>query len=717
MKQIKLVKQRDRSDCGAACMASVSAYFGMSVSVSRIRMNAGTDKAGTSLQGMMKAAGALNLESRAVRVRDIPVTDIPLPAIFHLTLENRFQHFVVVYEITNSRIRFMDPSKGELIFESITEFGTKWKGIIILLRPTKDFERKIEKRTIWKRFLHLMMPHRSILFLAFTNALLYTIVGLATSVYIQKIIDSVIPQHNHHLLNALSIGIFLLLVVQALAGYLKSRIALGTGQKIDAQLILGYYDHMLGLPKRFFDNMQTGEIVSRVNDAVRIRSFINDTAMSLLVHALTILFSVAGMFIYSARLAWIMLATIPLYMFIYRVGNQIHSKWQRRIMQNAASVESHLVETIQGVSTIRRFGAEGFFSRKMKSLFTLLMKSFYKSSLGALEISIAGEWLMGFSKMFVLWAGASLVIKQTLTEGELISFFTLIVFFSLPMQVLIGANKQMQDALIAADRLFEITDLGRETEYNETVSQVDFFPLGDICFRNISFSYCSGNTVFSGLDLHIPRNKLTAIVGESGSGKSTILSLLHQFYSPDEGNILIGDIDIRRLPGHILRRQIAAVPQQTDLFRASITANIALGENEPDLQRICYLSRLLGLHDFINQLPEKYDTKIAEQGINLSGGQKQKISMARALYRDPEVLVLDEATSAMDPENESRVLETIRWFLNENKTVIVIAHRLSTIRTCESILFLRDGKCAASGSHEKLMEENPEYASFWRTKV
>ena len=288
--------------------------------------------------------------------------------------------------------------------------------------------------------------------------------------------------------------------------------------------------------------------------------------------------------------------------------------------------------------------------------------------------------------IILLWNGANLVMGHRLLPGELISFFTIAAFFAIPVQALIHANKPLQDATIAADRLFEITEL--EKEKNDEL-QIECFPEGDLVFENVHFSYGPGAFVFNGQDIRLPMGRITAVIGESGSGKSTLLSLIQKLYIPDGGKIMIGDIDIQHLSTRILRKKIAAVQQHIDLFEGDFIYNIALGEDEPDMDRIYEICDRLGLQSFIDQLPDRYQTIIREQGLNLSGGQKQRIGIARAIYKDPQILILDEATSALDATSEKKVLDTLRWFYNQEKTIIVIAHRLSTIRQCDSIIFLK----------------------------
>src|SRR5450432_65957 len=358
MKKSIQVKQRDISDCGAACLASVAAYYGLHIPVSRIRQYAGTHKQGTSLHGLIEAAERLQFQCRGAKAAGIDLSGIPVPTIFHLVQENGVQHFVVGYKIKKKRICYMDPAIGKLVSLSHPDFKKRWSGVILLVVPSNHFKRGNEKKSVYIRFWNLIRTHRSMLTQALLGAMIYTMLGLSTSIYVQKIIDFVLPEANWQLMNILSLLMILLLCFRVITGYMKSLIVLRTGQQIDSGLILGYFRHLLDLPQRFFDSMRVGEIISRVNDAFRIRVFINDVALNVIVNGLTIMLSMTAMFIYYWKLALVMLLAIPLYLLIYLISNRVNAKWQRKIMETGAALESQLVETIQGVTTIRCFGIE-----------------------------------------------------------------------------------------------------------------------------------------------------------------------------------------------------------------------------------------------------------------------------------------------------------------------------------------------------------------------
>jgi len=711
LKRVK-IKQRDITDCGAACLASVAAFYNLRLPVSRIRQYAGTDKRGTNVLGLIEAAELLGFQAKGVKGGFDSLSKIPMPTIAHLVIDGKLHHYVVIYKVEKDSITIMDPADGKFQKKTNEEFKTMWSGVLVLLIPDEGFVKGNETTSNTKRFWLLIKPHSNIMGQALVGALVYTILGLSTAIYVQKIVDFVLVEGNIRLLNLLSVIMIILLVFQLILGAIKNIFALKTGQQIDARLILGYYKHLLNLPQRFFDTMRVGEIISRVNDAVKIRTFINDIALNIIVNILIIVFSIGVMFLYYWKLAVIMLCIIPFYLLIYVISNKINKVWQRKLMENAAELETQLVESLNAVGTIKRFGLEEYANNNTENKFIRLLRSIYKSSAYSIYIGSGSEFITRLFTIILLWAGSYFVIKHQLTPGELLSFYALIGYFTTPASSLISANKNIQDALIASDRLFEIIDLEIESDNIHKV-ELTAALIGDIQFNNVEFRYGTRTTVFNELNLMIKKGTSTAIVGESGSGKSTLLSLLQNLYPLKEGNILIGGLDIQNISNRSLRHCVAVVPQNIDLFAGSIIENIAVGEFEPDVQRILGLSKLLGIDEFVEKLPNTYNTYLNEQGINLSGGQRQRIAIARALYRKPEILILDEATSSLDPASEQKVQETLNLFKQQGKTVIIIAHRLSTIKNCDTILALHNGKLIEEGTHNDLLNQKGYYAKLW----
>ncbi len=713
MNKSVLIKQRDITDCGAACLASVAAHYNLQLPVSRIRQYAGTDKKGTNVLGLIEAAERFGFQAKGAKGPLESLFKIPLPAIAHVILKNGLHHFVVIYRVSKKFVTLMDPGDGRIQKKKVTEFAEEWSGVIVLLLPDEGFVAGNEKTSNSLRFWQLIKPHGSIMLQALIGAVVYTILGLSSSIYMQKIIDFVLVDGNTRLLNLLSIGMIAILIFQLFIGTFKSILGLQTGQYIDAKLILGYYKHLLKLPQRFFDTMRVGEIISRVNDAVKIRLFINDIALSIIVNILIIAFSFGLMFLYYWKLAIIMLLIVPIYIFLYWIGNRINKKWQRRLMENSAELETQLVESLNAAGTIKRFGLEEYANIKTENKFIILLQSIYKSSIKGLYLTSSSDFVTHLFTIIILWAGSYFVINRELTPGELLSFYALVGYFTGPAASLLGTNKSIQDALIAADRLFEIIDLETESS-NENKVELTAETVGDILFTNVHFRYGTRVTVFEGLNLSICKNSITAVVGESGSGKSTLLSLLQNLYTLQEGNISIGGINLQYISNRSLRQIVSVVPQNIDLFAGTIIENIAIGDFEPDLKKILELSQMLGIHEFVEKLPATYNTVLNEQGMNLSGGQRQRIAIARALYRNPEILILDEATSSLDPTSELKVQKTLVDFKNQGKTIILIAHRLSTIKNADSILVLQEGKLIEQGNHSDLINLKGLYYSMWQ---
>lgn len=591
-----------------------------------------------------------------------------------------------------------------------------WTGVLILLSPNQEFMARNEKVPVFTRFRFLLYPHRKVLVQALIGAIVYTVLGLSTSIYIQKITDFVLPDGNRNLLNLLSVGMVIILLLQIVIGSIQTVFVLKTGQLIDARLILGYYKHLLKLPQRFFDTMRTGEIISRINDAVKIRAFINDSMISMLVNVFIIVFSFTLMFIYSMKLALIMAIVIPLYALVYWGTNVLNKKRERKIMENAAELETQLVESLNSVKTIKQLNLEEFNNLKTETRFIRLLDSTYKSGLNSIFTGNASQFLTRTFTIVLLWAGSYLVIDHTITPGELMSFYAIIGYFTSPVSSLIGMNKTIQNARIAADRLFEIMDLERDEEMENAIELTEEMR-GDIVFQNVSFSYGTRTDVFEEFNLRLRQGQLTAIIGESGSGKSTIASLIQGLYPLNSGQIFIGDVNIRYASSESLRNMVGIVPQNLQLFAGNVVENIAVGEVAPDMELLVKVCKQLGIIDFIEKLPNGFQTYLGENGATLSGGQKQRLAIARALYRQPHILIMDEATSNLDSESEQVVQETIHELIGEGKTVILIAHRLSTVVDADEIIVLKEGQIIEKGNHAMLYQQQGYYYQMWKRQM
>lgn len=707
------VKQRDITDCGAACLASIAMHYDTKLPVARIRQMAGTDKKGTNVLGMVEAAGKMGFSAKGVRGEWESLFKIPLPTIAHIIVNKRLHHFVVISKVTKDYIEVMDPADGQLHRKTHEEFKKEWTGVLILLLPGDDFVTTDQTTSAGTRFWSLLSPHRAIIAQALLGAILFAVLGLASAVYLGKIVDHVLPAGNANLLNLLGVAMVMVILFRMALNVFQMQFVLKSGQKIDATLILGYYKHLLKLPQSFYDTMRVGEILSRLNDAVKVRVFINDIAINLVVNILIVVVSFALMFTYYWKLALVMLIVIPLYAIIYAISNRLNKKVQRKVMERAADLESQLVESLNAVSTIKHFSLEWFSNLKTETRFTALLDVIYKSGLNNIFSNNSTSFVTQGFTVVLLWVGAAFALQNQITAGELLSFYAVLGYFTGPVSGIIGFNQSLQDALIASDRLFEIFDLQPE----DTSGNIELKPeaINIIHFKDVSFRYGTRVQVFEKLNLSLEAGKVTAIVGESGCGKTTLAAILQNIYPLQSGGIYMGDRNMKMFSVESLRRSIAIVPQRVDLFSGNVVDNIAVGEFYPDMNRIIQVCDHLGITSLIEQLPNGFQTYLGENGASLSGGQKQRIAIARALYRDPEILILDEATSSLDSVAEGYAHKTIALLRKQGKTIIIIAHRLSTIMHADWVIVLDQGKAVQKGTVDDLSERDGKFKEMFVT--
>ena len=705
------VKQRDITDCGAACLASVAAHYNLALPVARIRQLAGTDKKGTNVLGLVEAAGKMGFLAKGVRGDWDSLFKIPKPAIAHVIVKEVLHHYVVVLKATDKNIEIMDPGDGAIHKLEHEEFKKQWTGVLVLIAPGEKFTIRNEKVSTNVRFWSLIKPSRSILLQSLAGALVFSVLGLAMSIYVGKLVDNVLPGGNLSLLNLLGVAMVIIIILRLLLSFFQTIFILKIGQKIDATLILGYYQHLLKLPQSFFDNMRTGEIISRIGDAVKIRVFVNDVSINFILNIFILIVSFTLMFTFFWKLALIMLIVVPLYILIYYISNRFNRKVQRKVMERSADLEAQLVESLNAAGTIKRFGLEDFSNLKTETRFVSLLEIIYKSGLNAIFSSSSTGLVSQLITILVLWAGSGYAIDSQITPGELLSFYSIVGYFTGPVTSLIGFNRNLQDARIASDRLFEIFDLEIEDETNKIELKPDM--VNDIHFENVKFRYGTRVEVFDSLSLSIKKGEITAVTGESGSGKTTLVSLLQNLYPLQSGHIRIGRYDLRHLTNQSLRKIVSVVPQRIDLFSGNVVSNIAIGDFDPDMDRVIEVCDKLGMMKFIEQLPHGFNTYLGENGATLSGGQQQRIAIARALYRDPEILILDEATSSLDSLAETFVQNTLRLLREESKTVIVIAHRLSTINMAQRIIVLDKGVVVQDGTFAELSVIDGPFRRMW----
>ncbi|MEM6515953.1 MAG: peptidase domain-containing ABC transporter [Bacteroidota bacterium] len=710
--KLKIVKQLNNSDTGNACLASIFNHFGLNMPIDKVRKLSNTTKNEKTKLQLISTAEKIGLTAKEFKINLDILTSVPLPAIVELNqIEGRLPYYAVLCKVSKKKITLMNPLYGKMENYSFKDFKGFSTGTILLFSKEQYLKFDIPKVKPIRRLWSILKPHKTILFHALFGAVTFTILGLAMAIYVQKITDFVLVGGNTNLLNLMSIAMIIIVLLQGYIGSYKSIIVAKTGQLVDAQLILSYYQHLLKLPQSFFNTTQIGDIITRIHDAVKIRIFVVDVSIEMFVNIFIVVFSFILMFTYYWKLALIMFFIVPFYIFLYLLIDYFNKKVERRSIENYADFNSQIVESLGHIKIIRQFGVEHFFNSITENRFVKFLFTFYKSQLNNIFSETATLVLASLFAIILLWVGSTYVLDGSITTGELFSFYALLAYFNAPVKALINMNKTIQNALVATDRLFKIMDL--EIEKNENKVNLRKENLGDILFENVTFGYERDTKIFKNFNVRLPLNKITAIVGESGSGKTTLISMIQKFYPIDDGKIKIGDFELKHLDSRSLRKIIGVIPQETNLFSGNIIENIALGDNEPDMERIVNLSNQLGISSFVDKLQNGFETQIGENGAKLSGGQRQRVCIARALYKNPEILLLDEATSALDTPSENLVKDVINDFNTQKKTVIIIAHRLSTISNADVILVMKSGKIIEKGNHKDLLKRKGEYSNLW----
>ncbi len=666
-----IVQQHDATDCGPAVLAMAAAHHGRRVSIAKLRELAGTDRQGTNLAGLATAAEQVGFQAKAVRATREALEQIPLPAIAHWREDNR-NHFVIIYKISPKQLIIGDPARG-LRKLAPDDFHKNWTGILVLLAPAARLRDVIQSKSSFSRLCSLVLPHRRLFLDALIAAVLLTVLGLTSSFFIQALVDFVFILGRKPALNWLGLG--MLLVTLARVGFLGLRSYLLThlSQRIDAETVLGYHRHLLGLPLTFFSSRRTGEILSRLNDAIKIRIAVSATTLSVIVDTLLVVTTGAIMAWLNWDLALRSLQLAPLLAVVVWLLNAPMKRHQRTAMEKGAEVEAQMVETIGAIQTIKAFRAETRIQVRTEARFDEMLDAAFRSQLLAVHSTTVSSLMVGLSTLSLLWSGGHQVLAGTLTVGQLMAFHTMLGTILGPIERLANANQSIQDAIIAADRLGEIFELDPELQ-KQRDNAVDHAVTGSIEFQGVTFRYGSRAPIIQNLNLHIEAGECLGIIGESGSGKTTLVSLLARFFEPAAGRVLIDGIDVQDYRFDCLRREIAFVPQEIVLLNGSIADNIRFGRPDASPEDIRAAAKAARVDEFVDRLPLGYETVVGERGLSLSGGERQRVAIARAILMNPAILVLDEPTSHLDSQSELAVQSLIDQ-RRGTRTTIVISHR------------------------------------------
>ena len=706
------VKQGDQSDCGPAALATIALHHGLRISRERLRDVTGTDRVGTNLLGLLKGAEQLGLRGRAVKGDWAGLATIPLPAIAHVRNRDGLGHYVVIHRVLPNAVVVADPASG-VEKRSKDEFCASWTGYALLLAPAPDFKAGGDV-SAGRRFLQLVLRQRRVMLAAFACAVFMTVLGLSTSLFLQHLVDSVLVQRRRSLLDALGFGMLVVVVFRAVFGALRQYLIAFAGRHVGFHLLADYTRHVLQLPMRFFELRQVGDVLARVQDAVKVRDAISGVTLALLVDGAMVVFALSALWFQDAGLAFVATLFVPLLLVSALAHQPAARRRARKAMEESARVQSQLVEDVHGIETIKSLGLEA--TRREEGevrLANLLGAAFEQQKIGVSAQTFATIWT-GAAGIVVLWYGGHRAMDGHLSVGQLMFFYTLLGYLLQPLERLAAAHLQLEDAVIALDRLYQVMDLELEPGRDKGITCQGI--RRGITLEDVSFGYGSRQPVLDKLSLEIPAGKRVALLGESGSGKTTLLKLLQRMYDPADGRVLVDGTDIRDLDLESLRGAIAVVSQEPFLFAGTLRENLLAARPGASPEDLLAAIRIAGLESVIAQLPERLETVVGDRGTGLSGGQRQRVAIARAILKRPALLLLDEATSHLDSTTEAAVQSALDTVL-AGKTVVIVAHRLATVRNADLIYVMQRGQIVERGTHRELLALNGRYAALWRAQI
>jgi len=689
------IRQHDITDCGAACICSVARHYGVEIPLSIARETSGTNELGTSIKGIIDsfAEFGFKAEGYSSASRDVQaLRNVPLPAILHTVKGNGELHFVVLCKCSSRNLTLMDPARGKHVRTTYDKLRKEWSGHLITIE--KENQSTPDPGAL--KYSHISQSHifryvriacfvKRDLLQSLPGSFFCVLSGIGTALCLQYIIDTVLPSGDSRFLAVTCLYVLLFLTLSAVISFLGSLFTLRAGTRIDAALILGYLRHLFSLSPGFFSGRSTGELNSRIGDAMKVRRLLTEALPGALTGVILLAGALIMMFSFHSRLALIVTGFIPVYLTLAILILKISKKLNRRAVESAAQFERQCVESIASVRNLKYFGHTSP-SADAEREYARLNWNLYRNGRAAALFGGSSDLLGKMLAFTIIAAGGYFILNGSLTTGELVSFYSLSAWFSAPLSEMARLGVELNEANLSLERLDDIlltepeTDGGLEPEGMEEARDVEF--------RNVDFSYPGCPTLLENFNLTIPAGKILCITGESGCGKSSIAALLMRDIKPRGGHILLGMNDISLFNIGWWREYVTIVPQEPRLKGASILDNITGGERNPDLQKAARILDELGMREFITSLPLGMLTPAGEGGCLLSGGQRQRIAMARALWREPRILILDEATASLDSESQKFILDAAVHFKERGGSVVMITHRKDNTEIADLIFHM-----------------------------
>jgi HlyB family type I secretion system ABC transporter len=705
---LKYPVMRGREEVGTAlaCFAMVAQHLGMPFKrdvVQRVLSNQNERLGHLSLTACGAVADLVGLKPQLAKVPASAIARLP-----KLALIKWRDGFAIIYETSQQEYVLGVPADNKLVRHSPQAFEEIWgpEGEILLVETT---EQTPQQKFGLGWFIPSLKRYRGVLTTVLVASLFVQIFGLVNPLMVQVIIDKVIGQNSIDTLHVLGIILVVVAIFEAILTSLRTYLFVDTTNRIDMALGSEIIDHLLRLPLNYFDRRPVGELSSRVNELENIRQFLTGTALTVVLDAMFSVVYILVMFIYSIKLTFVSLATIPLFMILTFFVSPIVRRQLREKAERNAETQSFLVEALSGIQTVKAQNMELKTRWKWQEKYARYVSDGFKTVLTSTTAGSASGFLNKISGLLVLWYGAILVLDGDLTLGGLIAFRIISGYVTQPLLRLTQLWQNFQETALSLERLSDIIDHPQE-QAEEDRAQIPMPEIdGNVTFENLSFRFApSGPLQLVNVNLEFQAGEFIGIVGQSGSGKSTLMKLLPRLYNAESGRILIDNYDIRKVELYSLRQQVGIVPQDSLLFEGSIQENIALTNPQASTEEIIAAAKTAGAHDFIMDMSSGYNSRVGERGSSLSGGQRQRIAIARTVLQNPRLLILDEATSALDYDTEAQVCYNLKGWAN-GRTVFFITHRLSTIRQADRILVMDKGSVVELGTHEELMALKGRY--------
>jgi ABC-type bacteriocin/lantibiotic exporter with double-glycine peptidase domain len=710
------VKQQDQSDCGIACLLGIIKYFGGREKPEKLRELSGTTTQGTTVLGLYHAACHCGFTAQGLQADIKFLNKITDPVILHVNIKDKYNHFVVCHGYKRNKYIISDPAAGieEYTYNEIDKI---WQSKALLkLYPGKDFIRKEQARTrkiLWLK--ELIKKDINILSASLVLGIVISILGIAVAVFSQKLIDDILPNSRKGILIIGLILTILLLFIRAGLSYIYRYFGIKQSRDFNLRIIDRFYSNLLRLPKSFFDNRLTGDLIARLNDTKTVQQTIAYIINSLVLNFFILVVSGTVIFIYSVISGIITFSALPVYFFIAWFFHNKIVTGQRAVMEAHSKNESNYINTLQGIDIIKSTNKENFFSDINKAVFGFYQQTIFKLGKININLNFVTDFTGVIFTAILLSVNSFMVLDKTITIGVLTAISGIASSMIPAIASLAFANIQLQGARIAFDRMFEFAGLRKEYS-TETDNKTTLKRISTLTFQNISFRYPGRKQLLTDISFSIRKGEMIALFGESGCGKTTIINMIQRYYYPERGKFLVNDTDVRKISVRDLRNFISAVPQKSKFFNGSVVENICLANNEKDIQNAIIFCKRMGFEKYFQRLPQGYATMLGEDGVNISGGQQQLISFARALYRNPQVLLLDEPTSSVDSEIEGFILDVLNNY-KENSMIILVTHKISSAKLSDRIYIIDRGKIDLTGSHKELIAVKNIYSMTYHTIV